>query len=81
MRPARYAISFAPFIAALAIGFAALHLWTSFLAFQRGNWQFGVFYLVFGIGGVAMAMALWRVRKRFDLLQKERQGPGGEGDR
>lgn len=80
MSTARFAIAFAPFIALLALGFGALQMYTSFLAFQRGNWQFGLFYLLFGIGGVALAMALWSARKKFEKLRNDEEAGGDGGD-
>ena len=74
MSTSRYAIAFAPLIAILAFTFAVLQLWTSFVAFRMGNWQFGLFYAVFGIGGIALAIALMRVRFRFGKDSRDSRG-------
>jgi len=76
MSATRYAIALAPLIAILAFTFAILQLWTSFVAFRMGNWQFGLFYVVFGIGGIALAIALMRVRFRFGKELKDRDSRG-----
>jgi hypothetical protein len=41
--------------------FGANYVYWGIVAFQRGNLPFALFYGLFGLGGVVLAVALWRV--------------------
>ncbi len=58
---ARLALRLAPVIAAGAALIAVYYLFVAGLALSRGNTPFGLFYLVYAIAGMALAVSLWRV--------------------
>ena len=41
--------------------FGANYVYWGLTAFRRGNVGFGIFYGLFGLGGVVLGLALWRV--------------------
>jgi len=41
-------------------GFGVYYLYVSTLAYRRGNASFAVFYGLYGLGGVVLAVSLWR---------------------
>lgn len=60
----RLAISLAPFLIALTFGFAIFHAYAAAIAARAANWPFALFYLVLGIGGLALSLALLRAYRR-----------------
>jgi hypothetical protein len=70
MRFARIIAAIAPLLAALTLAFGGLHLYYGIVAARAGNWPFALFYAVFGIAGIALAVALWRVRRQISQLPK-----------
>lgn len=62
--PGRFALVFTPLLAVLAVGFGALHVYRAFLMFRVGDSGLAVIYALMGIGGVALGIALWSVRRR-----------------
>jgi hypothetical protein len=60
----RLALSLAPILVALTFGFALYYAYGAALAARAGNWPFVAFYVVLGIGGVALGMALLRSYRR-----------------
>lgn len=52
----------APILCLLTGAFALYQLWVAGIALRIQNWGFAVFYLVFGLAGLAVTTALWRMR-------------------
>jgi hypothetical protein len=46
------------------MGFGALHLYRAFLWFRSGNTGVALIYALAGVGGFALGIALWSVRRR-----------------
>jgi hypothetical protein len=53
----------APIVALLTGAFALYQLWVAGVALRLERWGFAVFYLVFGLAGLAVTTALWRLRR------------------
>jgi hypothetical protein len=53
-----------PFLAAVAMGMALFYLYGASVALRQGNTGFALFYAAFGLGGIALGMALWRTWRR-----------------
>ena len=53
-----------PLFALITIAFALLQLFSGGLAFREGQMAMGAFYCLMGVGGGALATALWRARSR-----------------
>ena len=51
---------FLPIAALFTGGFGLYYLYVAALALARGNPPFALFYALYGLGGVALAVALWR---------------------
>jgi hypothetical protein len=60
----RLALVFTPLLAVIAMGFGALHLYRAFLWFRSGNTGVALIYGLAGVGGFALGIALWSVRRR-----------------
>lgn len=60
----RFALAFAPLLAILALGFGALQMYAAYEAARLGSVPFALIYGLMGVGGVALAVALWSVRRR-----------------
>ena len=52
-----------PLLALLTGCFALYQLWVAGLALRLRNYPFAAFYLLFGLGGLAVCSALWRHRR------------------
>ena len=61
---ARFALVFAPLLALLAVGFGAFQLYEAFVWLRSGGFVIGVIYALMGVGGFALGIALWSVRRR-----------------
>ncbi len=55
---------------ALTALFGAFYVYWGVIALGRGNLPFALFYGLFGLGGVALSVAIWRVWKQ--LRARER---------
>ncbi|MDF1502529.1 hypothetical protein [Roseisolibacter sp. H3M3-2] len=53
----------APILCLLTGAFALYQLWVAGIALRVQNWAFAAFYLVFGLAGLAVTTALWRLRR------------------
>jgi len=62
--PGRFALVFTPLLAVLAIGFGVLQAFWAFKIFRAGSFGLAVIYACMGIGGIALGIALWSVRRR-----------------
>jgi hypothetical protein len=49
-----------PLFALVTIAFALLQLFSGGIAFREGQMAMGAFYCLMGVGGCALATALWR---------------------
>ena len=56
----RLVIGLAPLLIALTFGFALYHAYLAAVMARAANWPFALFYLVLGIGGLALSLALLR---------------------
>ena len=52
-----------PVLALVTGCFALYQLWVAGIALRRANYPFAAFYLLFGLGGLAVSTALWRHRR------------------
>jgi hypothetical protein len=52
-----------PVLSLLTGCFALYQLWVAGLALRLRNYPFAAFYLLFGLGGLAVCTALWRHRR------------------
>jgi hypothetical protein len=52
-----------PLLALLTGLFALYQLWVAGIALRLRNYPFTAFYLLFGLGGLAVSTALWRHRR------------------
>jgi hypothetical protein len=62
----RFSLAFAPLLALLALGFGAIQLYAAVVSARTGNLPFTLIYGLMGVGGVALAMGLWSVRRRMN---------------
>jgi hypothetical protein len=62
--PLRLLRALLPLAAILVGGFALVHLWAGIAALRAGNGSFGALYGVLGVGGIALAGALVRLRRQ-----------------
>jgi hypothetical protein len=53
-----------PVAALFTGGFGLYYAWWGVIAFRRGNAPFALFYAVYGLGGVVLALALWRAARQ-----------------
>jgi len=61
----RYALALTPLLVLFAFGFGAYQLYMAALLFRAKAFVFGAIYCLMGVGGVALGIALWRLRKKF----------------
>lgn len=61
----RFALYFLPATGAAAAVVGVLYGWIGIQAIRGGAGWFGVLLLVFGIGGMALGMALWNAWRKF----------------
>ena len=51
-----------PLAAVLTGAFGLYYLFLGGMVARRGNLPFALFYILFGVGGLSLATALWRAR-------------------
>ena len=61
VRPRLTLRRFLPIAVLFTGGFGLYYLYVASLALGRGNRPFALFYALYGLGGVALAVSLWRV--------------------
>ena len=59
----RLLFALVPVLALVTGGFALYQLWVAGVALRMQNWPFAAFYTVFGLAGLAVCSALWRMRR------------------
>lgn len=64
MQLARIMIAIAPLLAVITTVFGAVQIYVGIVAARAGSLALGLFYGAFGIGGIALGMALLRLRKQ-----------------
>ena len=57
--------SLLPFTALLTAVFGAYYVSWGVIAFRRGSHTFALFYGVYGLGGLVLGLALWRVWRQW----------------
>jgi uncharacterized membrane protein len=73
----RFTIYFLPAVAVAAAVFGAFYGWVGFLSLRRGEIGVGIFLVVFGIGGISLAAALWNTWR--GIVRRARDGAKGAG--
>ena len=68
---ARLLYRLVPVLVCVTLAFSLYHVYGVVLAARAGNWPFAVFYAVFSLAGVALALALWNARKSIDRRMSE----------
>jgi hypothetical protein len=64
VRPRLSLRRFLPIATLFTGGFGVYYLYVSMLALGRGNRPFALFYAVYGLGGILLAVSLWRARRQ-----------------
>jgi hypothetical protein len=76
----RFTVYFLPAIAVAAVVFGLFYAWTAFQTFRRGEIGVGVFLLVFGLGGVALGIAMWTTWRNIVRQAREARRAVGPSD-
>ncbi|MGZ8376504.1 MAG: hypothetical protein ACXWZS_06600 [Gemmatirosa sp.] len=59
----RIFLTLVPVLALVTGAFALYQLWAAGIAMRMQNWPFAAFYVLFGLAGLAVSTALWRLRR------------------
>ena len=76
----RFTVYFLPAIAVAAVVFGLFYAWTAFQTCRRGEIGVGVFLLVFGLGGVALGIAMWTTWRNIVRQAREARRAVGPSD-
>ena len=60
----RLSLVLLPFLAAFALVFGLTYLWRGVILLRNGQMMAAGLFMVFGIVGIALAVAIWVARKR-----------------
>jgi hypothetical protein len=67
----RVSLYFLPALAVIAVLFGSFYVWTGLNVLRQGHLGMAALVTVFGVGGIAMGVALWTISRQFARRRAE----------